>query len=181
MIFALVFYFFIALPLSFFSISFFLYLRFPLWKFIYLRPIYTILILIYYGVNTSQEGDKCRWRGRIDCWQWRNEWSERSVPEMKWKVAECSGMNGWTASNAGCWCGCVNEWIGMECWGTKHGMEMKEWMHRQEAQVIINTFSSLLHLCWVVGNYFVVIHFFFSFRGEHVATLKSYSRFNSQR
>ena len=124
-IFAIVFYFFIALPLSFFSISFFLYLRFPLWKFIYLRPIYTILILIYYGVNTSQEGDKCRWRGRIDCWQWRNEWSERSVPEMKWKVAECSGMNGWTASNAGCWCGCVNEWIGMECWGTKHGMEMK--------------------------------------------------------
>ena len=83
------------------------------------------LFIITYGVNTPQEGDKCRWCGWEDCGRWRNECSERSVPGMKWKVAECSGKNGWTASNAGCWCGCANVWIGMECWGTKHGMEMK--------------------------------------------------------
>ena len=87
----------------------------------------------------------------MDCWQWRNEWSERSVPGMKWKVAECSGMNGWTASNAGCWCGCVNEWIGMECWGTKHGMEMNEWMHWQEAHAN-NQFIYPLTAPWMGGG-----------------------------
>ena len=89
--------------------------------------------IFIYGVNTSQEGDKCCWRGREDCGRWRNECSERSVPGMKWKVAECSGKNGWTACNAGCWCGCVNEWIGMECWGTKHGMEMTKRTYRQRS------------------------------------------------
>ena len=120
-IFAIVFLFFHCTTFFFSSI----YLNFLFENFFHHTYLTLFVCFMYFGVNTSQEGDKCRWRGWMDCWRWRNEWSERSVPGMKWKVAECSGMNGWTASNAGCWCGCVNEWIGMECWGTKHGMEMK--------------------------------------------------------
>lgn len=103
----------------------------------------------------------------------RNECSERSNPGMKWKVAEYSVMNEWTAYNAGCWCGWVSVWAGMECWGTKHEMEAKKWTYWHEAHVIMNIFSSLLHLWWVVGIFFVVIHFFCSFRGEPAAGSKN--------
>ena len=46
------------------------------------------------GVNTSQEGDKCHWKAWGELWAVKGmKCSERSVPGMKWKVAEYSGMN----------------------------------------------------------------------------------------
>ena len=44
------------------------------------------LFIITYGVNTSQEGDKCRWWGWKDCGRWRNECSERSVLEWNGRL-----------------------------------------------------------------------------------------------
>ena len=50
----------------------------------------------------------------------------------------------WTSiSYVGCWCWYGSEWIGMECWGTKHGMEMtkRTYRHGSTFQIINICFS----------------------------------------